>query len=413
MTPRAVAALGIGQCVNWGVLYYAFAILLLPIEADLRVPRWTITGAFSVALLASAAAAPAIGRWTDRGRGPRVILLGGLAGAVLLAVWSFSQSIVTLYVIWAALGFCMAATLYEPAFAIVGRTHENDSERLRALALVTVFGGLASTVFLPLTAVLVGAIGWRGAVLALAAILAISTAMTHALALRQADQIAPPVTPAPASRPGLDRTSARRAASSFGIVALVFSFGSLGSAAFSTNLVPALEERQISPATAAMLGGLLGVMQLPGRAMLLRGSLAASPVRLVVISLALQSTGLMILSTAHALVTTAAGIMVFAAGAGMTTLARPHLVQTFFGVSNAGHLNGRLARYQQLARAAGPTVAALLATVAGYSALLFSLSAAFGLLAVASYRNLRFRESTALERSFSNDESTTAGILDA
>ena len=30
MTTRAVWAIGLGQCVNWGVLYYAFGVLLVP-----------------------------------------------------------------------------------------------------------------------------------------------------------------------------------------------------------------------------------------------------------------------------------------------------------------------------------------------------------------------------------------------
>jgi hypothetical protein len=58
MSTRAVIALGIGQCVNWGVLYYAFAVLLLPVEAELGAERWIVTGAFSLALLLSAIAAP-------------------------------------------------------------------------------------------------------------------------------------------------------------------------------------------------------------------------------------------------------------------------------------------------------------------------------------------------------------------
>jgi hypothetical protein len=39
MSCRAVIALGVGQCVNWGVLYYAFAVLLLPVEAELGAER--------------------------------------------------------------------------------------------------------------------------------------------------------------------------------------------------------------------------------------------------------------------------------------------------------------------------------------------------------------------------------------
>ena len=68
------------------------------------------------------------------------------------------------------------------------------------------------------------------------------------------------------------------------------------------------------------------------------------------------------------------GVALFALGAGLMTLIRPHVIQTIFGLERTGHLNGRVARSQQLARAAGPVVAVALAGVVGYGAV-------FGLLA--------------------------------
>ena len=62
MTPRAIVALGIGQCVNWGVLYYAFAVLVAPLERELGVATWMVTVAFSSGLLMPAALAPRGGR---------------------------------------------------------------------------------------------------------------------------------------------------------------------------------------------------------------------------------------------------------------------------------------------------------------------------------------------------------------
>ena len=184
MTPRAIVALGIGQCVNWGVLYYAFAVLVLPLQRELGVPTWVVTGAFSLALLMSAAFAPAVGRWGDRDRGAIVMQAGGLGAAALLAVWTFVPGVPSLYIVWAGLGLCMAATLYEPAFVIVGRAHDDPAQRLRALAAVTLFGGLASTLFLPGTAYVVAAAGWRGAVLTLAALLVASTVITRRFVFR-------------------------------------------------------------------------------------------------------------------------------------------------------------------------------------------------------------------------------------
>ena len=63
--------------------------------------------------------------------------------------------LVAAYLVWALLGVCMSAILYEPVFAIVGRAFSDAADRMRAIATVTVMGGLASSIFLPGTAALV------------------------------------------------------------------------------------------------------------------------------------------------------------------------------------------------------------------------------------------------------------------
>jgi MFS family permease len=381
MTPRAIVALGIGQCVNWGVLYYAFAVLVLPLERELSVSTWVVTGAFSLGLMMSAALAPTIGRWGDRDRGALVMQAGGFTAAALLVVWTLMPGVLMLYIVWVGLGLCMATTLYEPAFVIVGRACDDPAERLRALAAVTLFGGLASTVFLPLTAWLVPAMGWRGAVLMLAVLLALSTCITRVFVFRD---LPPPsarlVSAHSSPRPTDGETGSRR----FPLIATMFALASLASAAFTTNLVPALGERGITPATAAMLGGLIGVMQLPGRALLMHGVFTASPLRLLAVSLALQAAGLAAVALAPSVFVAAGGTMVFALGAGLTALVRPHLIQTLFSNRSGGYLNGRIARHQQLARAAGPLAIAWLASLVGYATVFVVMAGAFTVVALAS-----------------------------
>jgi MFS family permease len=381
VTPRAVIALGIGQCVNWGILYYAFAVLVQPLAQELGVATWVVTGAYSLALLVSAAAAPAVGRWGDRDRGPLMMHAGGIGAATLLAAWTQMPNVVSLYVVWAGLGLCMAATLYEPAFVVVGRAYEDPARRLRALAAVTLLGGLASTVFLPLTAFLVATAGWRGAVLVLAAVLVVSTSITRAFAFRRL--------PAAASPMGAGDSTARSgddvvAPARFVFIAGMFALASLASAAFTTNLVPALGERGISPARAAMLGGLIGVMQLPGRALVMTGGLAGSPSRLLAFSLMLQAAGLGGVALAPSMLAAAGATMVFALGAGLTTLLRPHLIQAMVRSGAGGYLNGRIARHQQLARAVGPLAIAWLAGSVGYAAVFTVIAGTFGIAALAS-----------------------------
>lgn len=377
MTRRDVFALGIGQCINWGVLYYAFGVLLAPVARDLSLPRWIVAGAFSTALFTSAVAAPAVGRWSDRGHGLAVMAAGGVLAAVLLGAWALLPGAAMLYLTWAALGLCMAATLYEPAFTVIGHARDTPRERLRALATVTVFGGLASTVFLPVTALLIDARGWRFAAAGLACAMLVPALSSARLARRAAAR------PVPARAPAAAGGNADASPPHFRIALSVFSLAALASAAFTTAMVPAFVARGLSPAVAASLGGLLGVMQLPGRAVMMSGRLEASPARLLLVSLGLQAAGYALLSVVRSPAAVGAGVSLFAIGAGLMTVIRPHLVQTVFGIERAGLLNGRLARSGQLARAAGPVLAVGLAGVAGYGTVFLALAAVLAALAAA------------------------------
>lgn len=85
------------------------------------------------------------------------------------------------YAAWALAGIAMAATFHQPAFAAVTRWWGPD--RIRALTIVSLAGGLAPTVFAPLTAALAERLDWRATYLVLVAVLAAITIPAHALAL--------------------------------------------------------------------------------------------------------------------------------------------------------------------------------------------------------------------------------------
>lgn len=377
MNSRAIWLVGFGQLVNWGVLYYAFGVLLVPVENALDAPRWLVAGAFSLALLVSAIAAPAVGRLADRGQGPVVMQAGGFVAAGLLIVWAMFPTVLITYVVWAALGVCMAAILYEPLFVIVGRSFADSDARLRAIATVTIMGGLASTAFLPGTTWLIAEFGWRGAVIALAAIIAFTTIVVSRLAFSDLTFSLPQLLDALfggdhghlPSGGGLKRLVA------------VFSLSSVVNSALASNIVAALIERQLSPARAAAIGGLFGVMQLPGRALMTNRWFAPGPVPLLMVSFGLQIAGLVAL-IARSQAAMWIGVTAFACGAGLTTLARPYIVVHVYGADQAGRVNGVIARGQQLARAAGPVSAAAFASATGGYGTVFGAMAVLLALAV-------------------------------
>ena len=379
-SPHAVWPIGFGQLVNWGVLYYAFGVLLLPMEAALAAPRWLVAGAFSLGLLVSALAAPTVGRLADRGQGPVVMQAGGLIAAGLLIAWALVPTIWMLYAVWAGLGVCMAAILYEPVFAIVGRAFTDAEARLRAIATVTVMGGLASTAFLPGTTFLLAELGWRKTLVVLAVILAVTNVIVNRLAFSNLGFSTRDLRDA-IFGPGAPRVPLRHAGALRRLVA-VFALSSVVNSALASNIVAALVERRLTPSRAAFIGGMFGVMQLPGRLLMTRKAFTPRPLPLLLVSFGLQVAGLLALMVEDVQAAMWTGVTVFACGAGLTTLARPYLVLHVYGAEQAGRINGVIARGQQLARAAGPVSAAALASVAGYG-IVFAAMAAILVAAIA------------------------------
>ena len=370
MHPRAIWAIGCGQLVNWGVLFFAYGVLLVPLQDAFDAPRWLVAGAFSLGLLVSAIAAPAVGRLADRGQGPAVMQAGGLLAAGLLIIWALVPSIWTTYIAWSVLGLCMAAILYEPVFAIVGRAYADPEGRLRAIATVTVTGGLASTAFLPGTSALVSRFGWRGAVVALAIIIAITTVIVGQVAFRDLAWSAQTIRDAVAGSADSHHDSAPLPG--IGGLVVVFPMSIIVNSAVSSNLVASLIDRGLAPTFAATVAGTFGIMQLPGRLLLSNARVTPPPVPLLLASFALQIIGLLALIV-HGPIAMWIGVIVFAGGTGLTTLAPPYLVLHQYGPERAGHANGVIARGQQLARAAGPVAAAAAGSAVGYGAVFGAL----------------------------------------
>src|SRR5229473_8514713 len=114
-----VGALAVAQLVSWGSIYYGFSLFVVPMEAELGWSRTALNGALSLGLLMSGLFAYPVGSWIDRRGGRALMTFGSLIGAGLLLVWSQVESLAIFYAIWIGLGLSMAATLYEPVFAVL------------------------------------------------------------------------------------------------------------------------------------------------------------------------------------------------------------------------------------------------------------------------------------------------------
>ena len=160
-----ITGLGIGQIISWGTLYYSFPLIAEYMANDLGFSKPEVYGAATVGLLIASFTAYPIGVAIDRGGGRAVMTFGSVLAGVLLLVWSQVTNLWMLYPLLAGIGLAQAMTLYEPAFAVVARRYGTDVRR--GITALTLLGGFASTVFVPVTQFLLNQADWRNTLVVL------------------------------------------------------------------------------------------------------------------------------------------------------------------------------------------------------------------------------------------------------
>ncbi|MEU4066479.1 MFS transporter [Streptomyces wedmorensis] len=376
--PRAVLpALCATQITGWGIVYYAFPVLNPQITADTGWPAGATMAAFSLALVVSGLAGIRVGRIIDR-HGPRAVMTAGSAAGVLsLGIVALAPNLPVFFAGWILAGFSMAATFYQPAFAALTRWWAPD--HVRALTIVTLAGGLASTVFAPVTAALAAHLSWRETYLALAAILAAVTIPAHALALRAPW---PPAPPAPHGTDASPRAVAR--SRPFLLLAVAFTLSAFAMFAVVVTLVPLLLERGYTTAQAAWTLGLGGAGQTLGRTLyapLARHTGTTVRTTTLIALGALTTAALALTPGPYGLiiaVSIAAGMV-----RGNLTLLQATAITDRWGTRHYGRLSGLLSAPAMTASALAPFAAALLAgPLGGYPELFAALA---GVAVVAAF----------------------------
>ena len=152
-------ALGATQIIGWGTTMYAPAILASPIVADTGWARTDVFAAFSASLVISALLARPAGRLIDRQGGRAALAAGSGLTALGLAGAALAPTLPLYFAAWAVLGVAMRLMLYEAAFATLAAAGGSDARR--AISVLTLYGGLASTVFWLAGFELIEAFGWR------------------------------------------------------------------------------------------------------------------------------------------------------------------------------------------------------------------------------------------------------------
>ena len=384
---RVVWALSVTQVISWGSMFYSLSVLLVPIEQELGWSRNAIIGAFTLSLLCTGLASLPVGLLIDRYGGRAVMGCGSLAGGVLFALLGHVHTLAAFYAIWIGLGFAMSMTLYEPAFAVI--TANFGGQARKGITVLTLVGGLASTVFWPLTQFLIAEIGWRNALIVLAGFNLLVCTPLHALFLpppprrRSVAGLDPRTTHVTTTGPALRDIVCTR---SFLLLAATFTANMLAFSAFSMHLVPLLHERGFSVAHTVMLAALVGPMQVAGRVWeyTIGASMRTTQVAMIALTLFPVAVALLYFAgSGWPLVI--AFITCYGISNGIVTIARGTIPAEIFGRERYGAVNGALSAPVLASRAVGPLGASLIWSATGsYDAVILVLGA-IGMIAAATF----------------------------
>ena len=345
--------LSLTQLITWGSVFYTFSLLAHPVELALDISRASSSFAFSLALLAEGLMAYFVGRWIDAGHERQVMTLGSVVVGLGLLAHSQIESLTGFYGVWVCIGLGLSATLYTPAFAVVTRRFPADFRR--GIIVLTFLGGLASTVFIPLSSWLIDTWGWRHALVVLACMQLGVCAPLHAWLLRGARQPqAPGMHPEhPLASQIPLRTFLKQ--SPFWLLTAFMMLMMMVTSALPVHMVNLLRESGLPPAWVLAIPASIGLIQVLGRWLLFMFERhfnvhAANRWIPVLIPLGVSAFVFGGVTALPAM----AFIVLFGLGNGMNTIVKGTAFAQYVSRDHVGQLNGLIGLPIALARACGP-----------------------------------------------------------
>ena len=381
---RAVLVLGITQIIAWGTIFYS-PVLTMPLMAAER--GWSLAfvmGGFSLGLLMAGLVSPYIGRSIDHRGGHAVMTIGSLVSALGLLGLVYASHPLTYLAVWMLLGAGLAASLYDSAFATLGRVFGAGARS--PITILTLAGGFASTVGWPATHFLIGAVGWRGTYIVYAALLVLVCAPLHFFGLPRTRAVIETKTDgkAAAQAPHLAPQG-----TVFLLVVAAFASYAFVPSALSAHLLAIFGRTGIEPATVVLIGTLFGPSQVAARVCEFVFARNLHPLAIARGAVLLLIVAFSLLAVAgFSILTAAAFAIMFGAANGLITIARGAVPLALFGPVGYGRVIGRIAGPSLIMQAMAPFVLAFAIERASDPAALM-LAACFTLIALGCFVAIR------------------------
>src|SRR3569623_966284 len=336
---RAVPVLGVTQITAWGAIFYPPVLIVPLIAADRGWSMSFAMGGFSLGLLTAGFAARYIGTSIDKLGGHVTMPLGSLGGALGLVLITYASNPVAYYAVWMLLGLSLAASLYDAAFASLGRIFGMGARR--PITALTLAGGFASTVSWPVPHLLIESIGWRGCYLVYAAVLALINAPLHAFLLPRERVHAEAPETGPVKAPA--KTVPAKGVT-FVLVASAFATYAFVPSGLSAHLLAIFQRNGIDAATAVWIGALFGPAQVLARLIEFSFGRNLHPLWIARCACGALLVAFALLAVfGMSPIVAAVFALMFGGANGLVTIARGAVPLALFGASGDGRLMGRLA----------------------------------------------------------------------
>ncbi|WP_407114534.1 MFS transporter [Bradyrhizobium sp. LMG 9283] len=334
-----VVALGGAEIISYGTLYYCVAVVAKEASRDLAVTEEWIFACFSFALFGSALMSLVAGRLMDRYGAGKTMRVASLAGGASLGIAAISWNAFVFAVALFGMQLASAFLLYEAAFVFL--VQRDAAHAKRQIALLTLIVGFSSTLFWPLTSLLLTLISWRqvcwiyGGCNVLLALPLIQLALGRS-SVKRGDQNKVRVPQAPSSSKLIDLV----------IITIGFSLTTFVFSAFLGRMIPILSSIGLDM-QGAWVSALFGPSQVVIRLFANSFTERISPIELTILSCVMLSAAtFIIILTSHSLLGIAIFMALLGFSSGLNSICRGSLPLSAFGQDGYGRRLGLITGFR-------------------------------------------------------------------
>jgi predicted MFS family arabinose efflux permease len=351
--------LALTRIIGWGSTFYSPSVLVGALDREIGLNAEIVFGGITILLITGALVAPAIGRLLDREGTRRSMCVGAVICALGLGVLSLAQGPVSYLASWFVIGLGHAMSLANTGNVTIAQLMGDRTRRV--IGLMMLITGLASSVFWPLTAVLMNGFGWRTTLLVFAAMQLVIVLPIYAAIPRYRHAPTPAAVQGTTSAGEHGSVAAHSRRAAFWLVALAFSASGLVSWGLPLHLISLFQEAGLTQAEAVWIATLSGPATLAARAIdaTLGERLPAEKVALF--GLLLGPVLCLTLPLVSMTITAAViFVVLFSAALGVISIARATLPLALFGRNGFAAMLGKLTVPQNMAFAVAPLLFAVM-----------------------------------------------------